>query len=462
MPNNRLGLVGHWTFDGKDMINNVADSSGQGKTGYMVAAATSSQQTPGVLGQALKFDGSTQYVNEPTSISGIKSVGFWAQTASTTAQGLINIQNDAVTPDYISTNANKALSGTSFTSPTYYVDGAASTTPGLYNANWHYIVVTNTAAITGSHLEIGRAHTQYFSGSIDDVRVYNRALSAAEVLQLYALGTGTHQNTTLNPPNLKTGLVGHWTFDGKDMIKNVADSSGQGNNGFIKLFTSTTTVPGPIGQALSFPSLGYVDVGTGHFTFSKTSAFSGTAWYKGTAGEIIFSDVNLVSSPGWYFQTGIGTNFVLVNAALTNSLNVIGSKNVQDNKWHFVAFTYDGSVTAAGIKIYSDGGLDSMTDNSAGTKDPGVLVDSGFLMNAARSFGSVTSSGGSWRTRRRAHLQPRTLGGGGDPALQTRPMTRPRPCRAPSSPRRPSAVLGKAAAASVTAHDAGRNQTPTP
>jgi len=30
---------------------------------------------------------------------------------------------------------------------------------------------------------------QYFSGTIDDVRIYNRALSAAEVKQLYKLGT---------------------------------------------------------------------------------------------------------------------------------------------------------------------------------------------------------------------------------------------------------------------------------
>ena len=39
------------------------------------------------------------------------------------------------------------------------------------------------------------------------------------------------QNTTLTMPNNRLGLVGHWTFDGKDMIKNVADSSGQGQHG---------------------------------------------------------------------------------------------------------------------------------------------------------------------------------------------------------------------------------------
>ena len=47
--------------------------------------------------------------------------------------------------------------------------------------------------INGNALEvdIGRfgAFGAYFTGTIDDVRIYNRALSAAEVQQLYKLGT---------------------------------------------------------------------------------------------------------------------------------------------------------------------------------------------------------------------------------------------------------------------------------
>jgi hypothetical protein len=37
-------------------------------------------------------------------------------------------------------------------------------------------------------LKIGTESTAYFSGAIDDVRVYNRALSAQEVKQLYNMG----------------------------------------------------------------------------------------------------------------------------------------------------------------------------------------------------------------------------------------------------------------------------------
>src|SRR3989344_234944 len=40
-PSNLLvlntGLVGWWTMDGKNTINNISDSSGQGITGYLVS-----------------------------------------------------------------------------------------------------------------------------------------------------------------------------------------------------------------------------------------------------------------------------------------------------------------------------------------------------------------------------------------------------------------------------------------
>ena len=60
--------------------------------------------------------------------------------------------------------------------------------------------------------------------------------------------------TTRPVEGLSNGLVGHWTFDGGNMINNVTDSSGNGNNGILVSFpaTSTVIVPGKVGQALTF------------------------------------------------------------------------------------------------------------------------------------------------------------------------------------------------------------------
>ena len=77
-----------------------------------------------------------------------------------------------------------------------------------------------------------------FDGSLDDVRIYNRTLSASEVKQLYLQGSSLKQNitprkgTNTGTYSLDSGLVGHWTFDGKDTAWNsntTQDKSGQGN-----------------------------------------------------------------------------------------------------------------------------------------------------------------------------------------------------------------------------------------
>ena len=74
--------------------------------------------------------------------------------------------------------------------------------------------------------------TGFVPGVIDDVRIYNRALSSQEVAQLYAQGqvNAAHSNTT----TLSTGLVGYWPFDGNTTswtTDTTQDLSGNGNTG---------------------------------------------------------------------------------------------------------------------------------------------------------------------------------------------------------------------------------------
>lgn len=55
---NNLGLVGHWTFDGKDVASGVAlDSSGNGYNGNLINIATSTFYSIGKIGQGFNFDG---------------------------------------------------------------------------------------------------------------------------------------------------------------------------------------------------------------------------------------------------------------------------------------------------------------------------------------------------------------------------------------------------------------------
>ncbi|PIP03900.1 MAG: hypothetical protein COX54_01900, partial [Candidatus Yonathbacteria bacterium CG23_combo_of_CG06-09_8_20_14_all_46_18] len=84
------GLVGHWTFDGPDMTQNVADASGQGNTGYLTLGAsgyTATTTAIGKLGQALEFDGDNDSIDAGSSVS-INSitnatVAVWVKPDST-------------------------------------------------------------------------------------------------------------------------------------------------------------------------------------------------------------------------------------------------------------------------------------------------------------------------------------------------------------------------------------------
>ena len=113
--------------------------------------------------------------------------------------------------------------------------------------------MTDTTGVTASTFWVGAVSSSYFTGNIDDVRVYNRALSAAEVERLYELGGTTHINKTLDVnPDLDRGLVGHWSFDG-DLTASVADSSGTGNDAYFSSTsqaTSSMVVPGVFGQGV--------------------------------------------------------------------------------------------------------------------------------------------------------------------------------------------------------------------
>lgn len=226
-------LVGWWTMDNAADGSNISDSSGQGHTGYLAAAATSSQVTPGVIGQALKFNGTTQYASTttPTPIDGLTNltISFWAlQTTSASGKYSPYGDGDGLTSTFIeldgagcSTCANDRMffrgatsqSWTTFKNPiglnkwTFVTIVRTTSAISIYK-NGNLFASTNISgsaitAATASGFHIAHApsgttgNEHFFPGSIDDFRIYNRALSAAEVRALYYQGISQHSMGSL-------------------------------------------------------------------------------------------------------------------------------------------------------------------------------------------------------------------------------------------------------------------------
>jgi len=388
------GLVGHWTFDGKDMISNVKDRSGQNNTGYIQFGtsgnlATSTALVVGKLGQAIKFDGVDDYVKvdhnanlNPASLSfftWVKAVSFtnaYNSIISKEVDGAgytLLVKSNGTLAVYVQMAAggNIAYDGTGiFTlSPNawYYVgftyDGA--NLKGYVNGSLDKNVGGGGAIdYSTNYLMIGDSFfgSRKFKGTFDDARLYSRALSSAEIKQLYNLGVATKVNASPSASSgqLTSGLVGWWTFDGKDMISNVRDKSGNGNNGYFKssvTATSTSLVPGKIGQALKFNGANNT-VKIANNIADNIGALTVSFWMKpnvlGNPGEPVSKWRESAGFTGsWDFnRSSSGAyNFTVVNSAGLGNSVAIGYASINDrNVWHHIVGTYDG----ANVRLYID------------------------------------------------------------------------------------------------------------
>lgn len=263
-PNLNRGLVGWYTFDGGDLIGNAADRSGQNNTGTFNGF---SPVTPviGQLGQALQFNGAnTQFVSTPSvTLAFPITVSAWVNPASKNSAIRAVMRYSAVGIYDWSNNKFACVGASDVDSVTvpninqwYLVTCVfldATTAQTYVNGKLETSGAANGIAGSGAFRFGNDTFNQPFAGSIDDIRIYGRGLTGDEVRQLYAQGTAALTvNAPINPPNLNSGLAAWYTFDGADLINNVADRSGGGNTAILKSFTSTTTVPGVLGQALKF------------------------------------------------------------------------------------------------------------------------------------------------------------------------------------------------------------------
>ena len=191
------GLVAAFAFD-EGSGSTVSDGSGSGNNG----SVANTSWVAGKYGQALSFNGTSSRVTVPDSaslhLSSAMTLEAWVNPATTTA-----VWRDVIYKG----NDNYYLEGTSDRSAGQARGGRSATrygTSALPVNTWSYLAVSydrttirlyvngtqvSTLAATGAiatstnPLSIGSdsLYGQYFQGLIDDVRVYNTALTQAQI-----------------------------------------------------------------------------------------------------------------------------------------------------------------------------------------------------------------------------------------------------------------------------------------
>lgn len=386
------GLVGMWSFDGADVTDKVYDRSGRGNHGGFVGGATSSAKIIGKIGQALRFDGSSTYVNIPdtSDVEGQSalSISVWVKNDNSEnvsgSDSIITKEGSGADTFYLSwaqaEDIEFCIVGTAGTSCGGAGAASAVFTDGIpigRGKEWYHIVGTydsvagqvkvyvngvlgdtvgSLSALTqnSSHsIKIGNISPIGWPGMIDDVRIYNRALSVSEIKQLYNMG-GSKINKT--PTKITSGLIGHWTFDGAHTSSTIADSSGQGNNGyFLGGATSTAKTIGKIGQAFKFDG---VDdrVKIANIIASNTSNLTVSFWMKSntTANPgvpLSKSRAAAETTGSWGFSRNSGGQMQFYVTNSTPTWNQATKNGYADTLWHHVVGTFDGS----NVRIYVDG-----------------------------------------------------------------------------------------------------------
>ncbi len=234
LPTN--GLVGYWGFDG-----NAQDYSGNGNHGTVNGATLTSDRN-GIANKAYSFDGVNDSI--ATSYNGIlgsssRSITFWAKTLSQKESVIILYGSKNNPGERFNASFNYNSQGvsviTAWSAITY------STNTATNDNNWHlyaYVLDTKTTPTTQDFkiyqdgilltsinhsfnpnisvnttpdiplifggVPSGNSQNLFFNGKLDEIGIWNRALTQQEITALYM---ECQYNPTITPiaVNLKVG-----------------------------------------------------------------------------------------------------------------------------------------------------------------------------------------------------------------------------------------------------------------
>jgi hypothetical protein len=416
------GLVGWWPFNG-----NANDESGNGNNGT-INGATLTADRNGNANAAYSFDGLTNTIDLGNSqsyrIQNQLTISVWILiNGGTQNPRIIQFGNNNFDEFGLETqgtsNSTRVVNG---------FFGGFPANSSISCLTWHHVVYTcnrisaeskiyfdgnlmvSNNGTPGSPLNYGACNlkigekpcgnSDYWGGKIDDIGIWNRALTQQEITNLYTSSTPPPCNPLA--ANLMNGLVGYWPFCG-----NANDESGNGNNGTVTGATLTSDRNGNANSAYSFdptnnsnilvpfsPSLNtiqngitmsawiYMDGGTGPSTPPRILELRGGFGNGGDAGFVMLaqnnSNVSRTLEVKWYNNNG------------TTNISILPSPLITALAWHHVVYACDG-ITGVG-NLYVDG---VFLASNAGMSQQGNISLCNYNNNPL-IIGSETNSLGNW------------------------------------------------------------------
>jgi len=356
-------IVSYYKFDG-----DATDAAGS-NDGTVSGASV---DTGGKLNSCYDFDGSNDYIGIPVTLSTDYSISLWINCDNVTANQFL-IGGQATRYASALAIVSGQIGFATNASDGYDYSGTVS------NDTWHHIVIiynssTNkkyayidTVAVIDGITPVGSAQYDtsyflgkrndnnfYYNGSLDEVGVWDRVISAAEVWELYNASKGRKYETfdyayadVRMVTKLDQNLVAYYPLDG-----DANDYTGT-YDGTVSGATSTT---GIINTGYDFDgSNDYINLGDSIDADANSKSIS--IWFKAdsvaTQQKILAMGIGSVGTEMnfkldgsnnlyWYYSDGVKT--YIAQAAFTDTTS-----------WHHAVLVYDSTIPST--KIYLDGAL---------------------------------------------------------------------------------------------------------
>ena len=385
-------LVGYWKLDG-DSSYIAHDDTDNGNDGIIMEYDSLDPQpltSPawdsdgGILGGCLGLNGTDEYIEIDGyhGISGAqaRTCCAWIKTEDTDG-GVIMVWGTASSPgerwrfEVLPTGTLKIGTG----------DGNVTGSTAVNDGIWHHVAVTlendgstniseamlyvdgvyDVGSITvgsngggvittsDSNVLIGKLFSDayYFSGYMDDVRIYNEALSPYEI--------------ALFSKCSDSGLVAYWKLDSVESGTSYTtpDYFGNHNGNLYGGLETGLSGSGKIGNCFDFDGDDDL-VGCGA-NYEEFETYTLSAWVNISGSQTAWTSHGgwVIGKEGDYqgFGLAVGTTEPAVYHSNGSTYTRLESNtNLTLNQWHHIAGTYDGEV----VSIYVDGVCENYTTAS--------------------------------------------------------------------------------------------------
>ena len=369
----------------------IYDLSGNGKTSYFTNGAFYQNYSKGVV----VLDGNDDYISTPPfSLTSSITISVWVKNAIRSGRvfGYSTSPDDflfGILATSVLIRINTVNSGGTFPSANFNTWTNLVLTRDGSSVNKYYrdgIASSVVGGVTGTIIfdQIGRYSNSVgannIKGSIGEVKVYNRELSASEVLQNYNASKSKYivvENIVTN------GLVLNIDAANSSSYSNPLTYTGTGLTAYdLSGFGNTATL---------INGTGFTGTNSGAFLFDGTNDYisvssSPTTFSYNRSSFTVDGWTNMTSLPTSYFgvilskwNTGGGNdnefilntddgNKFLFAVDFDDSLDpntqsndyVLSNTTITANTWYYVTGTFDNGV----IKIYVNGSLENSVTSS--------------------------------------------------------------------------------------------------